>query len=314
MAGGIKAPLFSRSSGGIYAIEATETTTGNVWFVGSTQTGASDTATYGRTPDGPFATLDFAFSSGSVVASQGDIVFVMPGHAESLAVTGELFDLDIAGVKVVGLGVGDNRPTFTMTHTTASCVIGQPNCSISGLRFVSNVADHVALLDVETAAVGTTIKNCYFTDTSSSADSLIMLSVETNADRMLIEDNHFNGAVGGEGTDAILFAGGSDNTIIRHNIFIGDWKTNGAIGMIAALGTGLQIYGNIISNADASAGLGIKLHASSTGIIAYNAVGGTKNGQEPVDTITAMYIVENYMTDVAGAAGLISNTAVGWSD
>ncbi|KKL07124.1 hypothetical protein LCGC14_2589140, partial [marine sediment metagenome] len=101
MAGGRKAKLFSRTSGGIYAVEARELTTGNIWYVGSTQTGASDTAGYGKTPDGPFATLDFAFSSAAVTANQGDIIFVMPGHAESTATDTELFDLDLAGIKVV---------------------------------------------------------------------------------------------------------------------------------------------------------------------------------------------------------------------
>ncbi len=314
MAGGRKSPLFSRTSGGVYAIESAETTTGDVWFVGSTQTGASDTVGYGKTPDGPFATLDFAFSSGAVTASQGDIIFVMPGHAESTATDTELFDLDLAGVKVVGLGVGDNRPTFTITHVDATCVIGAANCSISNLQFVSNVADHKIMLEIEAAAVGTTVKDCLFRDTSSAAECLIFIDVATDADRLLIQDNHFSGAVGGEATEAILFAGGSDNTIIRNNLFIGDWKTNGAIGMASAASTGLQIYGNVISNADGAAGFAIKMNGSSTGIIAYNAIGGSKNGVEGINTVTAMFVIENYMTDVVAAAGIISNTVVSWSD
>ena len=313
MAGGRKAKLFSRTSGGIYAVEARELTTGNIWYVGSTQTGASDTAGYGETPDGPFATLDFAFSSGAVTASQGDIVFVMPGHAETASTDVELFDLDIAGVKVIGLGTGETRPTFTITHVDATCVIGAANCSIHNIRFIGGVADLVTILEVEAAAVGTVIDNNYFADTAAGTETLIAVAVAANADRMRITDNHFNMFVGGDATDCIAFAGGSDSTVIDGNIMVGQWKTNQAITATAALSTNLVITNNYVANADTSTGLCVKLHASTTGIMAYNSFGGSLNGTEPVSTVSAMHIVENYMTDIDDAEGIISATVVSWT-
>ena len=312
MAGGRKAKLFSRSSGGIYAVEARELTTGDIWYVGSTQTGASDTVGYGKTPDGPFATLDFAFSSGAVTASQGDIIFVMPGHAETQAATGELFDLDLAGIKVVGLGVGENRPTFNLTHADATCKIGAANCSIHNLRFVGNVSDLKTMLEVEAAAVGTVIDQCYFADSGTGAEALTVISVEANADRMRITNNHLNMFVGGEATDAIVFAGGSDGTVIDGNIIVGDCKTNASIHASAALSLNMVISHNYVVNAEASTGLCVKLHASTTGIMAYNNYGGSKSGTEPVSTVSAMHIVENFMTDLPNAEGIISATVVVW--
>ena len=76
--------------------------TGNYFFVHS---GTGSDAYDGKNPkvvdrsSGPFATVDYAI--GKCTASNGDVVIVMPGHAETLtaAVT-----VDVAGVQVIGLG------------------------------------------------------------------------------------------------------------------------------------------------------------------------------------------------------------------
>ena len=307
-----KTALFSRQpSGGVVAIEDLALTTGNRYFVSSTQTNGLDAVGLGFGPDKPFKTLDFAISQ--CTADQGDVIFVMPGHVESSSVAStEIFDLNIAGVSVIGLGEGTLRPTFTLAEATVTCVMGAAGCSISNLRFIGNITDLVAILEIEATADGCTVEDCYFADSASNKDALLMISVAADADRLVIQRNHFNGVVGGEATDCILFAGGSDGTVIRDNIFTGDWKTNGAIGATAALSKGLVIYNNMVSNADGAAGLCIKLNGSTTGVIAFNALAATKNNTESVSTTTLVHIIENYMTDVAAAAAIISATKTVW--
>jgi hypothetical protein len=63
----------------------------------------------------PFATLGYAITQ--CVANRGDIIFIKPGHAETVSSAGAIA-LNIAGVAVVGLGVGSSRPTFTLTPPT----------------------------------------------------------------------------------------------------------------------------------------------------------------------------------------------------
>src|SRR3990167_7067382 len=53
--------------------------------------------------DQPFSTLDYAVSR--CVADRGDIIFVKPGHAETIA-TATALAIDVAGVAVIGLGRG----------------------------------------------------------------------------------------------------------------------------------------------------------------------------------------------------------------
>jgi len=95
-------------------------TTGNIWFVDSGHPLASDNTNCGESPLEPFATVDYAV--GKCTASNGDIIYVMPGHAETLTDTATLA-LDVAGISVVGLGNGSNRPNLTVAGTAATSSI-----------------------------------------------------------------------------------------------------------------------------------------------------------------------------------------------
>ena len=311
---GTRTALFSqRQIGGLFSIEDMNFTTGHRWFVGSAVAGASDGVGYGQNPDGPFATLDYAFSSGSVVANSGDIIYAMPGHAETASTDVELFDMDVAGVKIIGLGWGDQRPTFTLAHADATMVLGAASSWLENIRIVGNISTLVTALEVEAAADGSVIKGCYFKDSATNKDMVIAIAVAAAADRLRIIDNHFNIITGGEATDCIKLAGESAGTIIANNIASGDWKTGGFVNGNTAAATGLMILNNLVVNQDATAGLCIKGHASSTGLITGNLFAGNKANTEPISTVTAMHMGYNLMTDTAAAAAIISATATAWT-
>src|SRR3972149_1045182 len=77
----------------------------DVWFVDASATGGGNTVGHGQHPDTPFLSLAYAFSSDLLGA--GDVVYLMPGHAESVSAAAGI-DADIAGVKGIGLGFGRN--------------------------------------------------------------------------------------------------------------------------------------------------------------------------------------------------------------
>lgn len=304
--------LFTRHQpGGMFCVFDAAQTTGNIFFVHS-GTG-TDSAGFGQNPDAPFATLDYAI--GQCTASKGDVVVVMEGHTETASTDAqELWDIDVAGVTVLGLGVGDKRPTFTLAHANATVVMGAAGCRISNLRIIGNISDLVTGLEVEAAATGCVVDHCYFADSATNKDMLIAIAVEADADRLIVEHNHFVITVGGEATDCIKFAGGSDGSVIRHNIMVGDWKTGGAINNNTAASLGQLIHDNFMVNADASAGLCIKHHASSTGGIFRNFVAGSKANTETISTVTAMHCGENYGNEAAATSGILTpSTATNWS-
>ncbi len=97
----------------------------------------------------PFATLDYAI--GRCTAGRGDIIFVMPNHAETIS-SATALNLDVAGVAIIGLGVGTSMPTFTFdTATTTTIPVSAANITVSNCRFLANFADIVAPFTLTTA-------------------------------------------------------------------------------------------------------------------------------------------------------------------
>lgn len=117
-------------------------TTGNVFFVDDS--GSNNNS--GTDPTQPFADLDYAI--GRCTASQGDIIVVMPGHAETASTQ---VVCDVAGVRIVGLGTGRNRPAITANASAADCFsVTAANVSIENIRIIG-AASCTALIDVAAA-------------------------------------------------------------------------------------------------------------------------------------------------------------------
>src|SRR4051812_35862716 len=101
-------------------------TFGNVFFVNSV-TGSS---TGGYSPDPPAPTIAQALAL--CTASQGDRVYLAPGHVESIGASGLAWN--VAGVEIIGLGTGNNRPTLTWHTTDAVVTISAANVLVQNIR------------------------------------------------------------------------------------------------------------------------------------------------------------------------------------
>lgn len=139
----------------IQGIPLTVTNPGNVFWVDSGAGSNGNPGTYAR----PFATIDYAI--GRCTASNGDIIFVKPGHAETVSAAGGIA-CDVAGVAIVGLGKGTLRPTITLgTAATASVTVSAAAVTLHNLRFVANFADITRIINV--TATDCHIDWCEFT-------------------------------------------------------------------------------------------------------------------------------------------------------
>lgn len=139
--------------------------------------------------DSPFSTLDYAV--GQCVANRGDIIFIKPGHAETIT-SATTLALDVAGVAIVGLGLGNNRPTFTYTTAnTATVNVSAANISMQNCRFIGNFLSIASAITVG-AAPYFTVDKCDFTDTSAILGflSAITTTVTVNADYLTLTDNY----------------------------------------------------------------------------------------------------------------------------
>ncbi len=200
--------------------------TGNVFYVGSAVSGATDSGAGGLTPERPYATIDFAI--GNCTSNNGDVIFVMPSHAETLTAAGQCV-FDVAGVKVIGWGVGTTRPTITFgTATTADVDIDAANVYISGLRFVSDVNSLAVMLDVN--AGNFTVENCDFI-TSSTKECMCFVDLATTVDDFIFRDCYFHqptdpaGSDGNASTGCFYFVD-SENILIENCRFFGNFETS----------------------------------------------------------------------------------------
>lgn len=112
----------------------------------------------------PFSTIDKAINS--CTASRGDIIAVMPGHAETIAAATEIV-MDVAGIAIIGLGVGSLRPTLTFSATGSNILVSGANCSVSNILHLSTVTDCVSAYTAIGTPTDFTLDGCEFRDTAA---------------------------------------------------------------------------------------------------------------------------------------------------
>lgn len=278
---GTKTALFGQSRQGVMAIEDQSLTTGNRFFVdsGATTTGGT-TSGFGQSPDAPFTTLDSAI--GNCSPNNGDVVFVMPGHAENVTTINHV-DLDVAGVSIIGLGHGASAPTFSATATAGGITIGAASVVIKNLRFVANVASGATnCLELEAAADNCTIDGCVFRDTTTDKEWLIHINVATGVDDLTIKNCNFI-TLAGTMTSSVFFVGTTSNLCVKNNFWHVDCSAS-VLDHLADVPTACAIIENDMANIDTGAGLciGLKSDGAATGYIAYNRLFGNLDSAEPL--------------------------------
>lgn len=258
---------------------------GTAWYVSSVN---GDNGRSGKSVATSLADLDTAL--GLATADQDDVIYLLPGHAETVSVAAGMV-FDVAGITVVGVGAGSLQPTITLdTADTADIDIDAANVTIENVKFSANFADIVAAIDVN--ADDFTMRSCKFMETAADMNALIWIqdALVTASDRITIE-NCYVLAKDAANTHFINFAGTGDGHAIKGNILIGDWGTMciGGAGIV----TNVIITDNYISNAASDNDSCINLAATTTGLVMRNlACGGA--AQANGITATACAIAENY--------------------
>jgi hypothetical protein len=182
-------------------------TVGNTFFVDSA-TGAN-TANQGKSPKTPFATLDYAI--GRCTASKGNVIIVAAGHTETVTAA---IALDVAGITILGLGNGDNRPSFTLTATAAPAItISADDQKIINLRFYCATAGTSYLKNLmRVAASDVEVSNCEFKINQVVTHTVRVVSGDKVSFKDCVFINMYapgTGAAGVKAQQAILNIGGT---------------------------------------------------------------------------------------------------------
>ena len=175
-------------------------------------------------PDGKarhFRTIDAAVSA--CTANAGDVVYVLPGHAETISAAAGIA-CDIAGVSIIGLGNGEDRPiiTFDGADATPSIAVSVANVRWSGFIFKCNEASLNHMFDV--TGTDLTIENCDFREGTTTGLSFITAdTADTDSDRLIVRNCRFYQPTAGNGDNAIQLAKDFANVLIENCEFDGDF-------------------------------------------------------------------------------------------
>ncbi len=176
-------------------------TFGDVFYVDSTNGAASDTAGRGKTLSAPFATLDFAV--GQCAVNNDDVIILAPGHAETIIAENDV-DIDVAGVTVVGIGRGTDRPTFNFTtNVAADFKLAAANVRVENILFTAGIDALTAPIEISGAFCE--LVDCEFQDgTTGSIDTACIVDVLATGDSCLIDGFVSIGNDDEGGGDAII--------------------------------------------------------------------------------------------------------------
>jgi hypothetical protein len=241
---------------------------GKTWYVDSAIDG-----TDGSTPETALGTLDEAFAK--CTANQGDVIVVMPNHAETVTGAGGIAH-DVAGVSVIGLGVGNQRPRFLMdAGTSVTYAISAADAYVENLVFAAGHADIVACFDV--TAVGATLRRLEFVNNvvdENFKSAITCSGADNTADMLTVEDCFFY-TVDAATLGFILTTGDVNQMVVQRNIVISE-GTGLATLITCATGKdlkGVRVLWNFLSSKATSGNLFISNDTASpnnSGIIAHN--------------------------------------------
>lgn len=264
------------------------------------------------TYDSPFSTLAYAVTQ--CIANRGDVIFIKPGHAETIS-SATALTLSIAGVAIIGLGLGANRPTFTLdTATTATINVTAANIAIKNCIFSANFADIVSFFTLTTAK-NFTLEGNLFKATATNMNSLYV--VDTNATTADCDGLSIIGNKWIEPDTATLsmvkMDGTNDSVTISGNyLSLGVNNNKAALIAIAT--------GKIITNADIGSNRVFRLNTdSATGALLVTTDGSTNTGMiysnfvQHADTAAEVLVTasagfgvfQNFASGVAGASGYL---------
>lgn len=289
-----------------------EAGTGRVFWVGATATvpggvaGSDNAGAFGSTPQKPFATLDYAM--GFTTANQGDVIYLLPQHQENLT-TATAFQMDVAGVSVIGLGRGTDRPTFNFTGTAGSVEMDAANCRISNVVLTSDITAVVVGVNIDA-------DYCEFDHNEMNVnqgtvdDFIIYIDVDTVSDAY-IHDNVFYAETATAGSNTAIRLDTADLVRIEDNIIMGDFAVAAINGVGAANTTdgGCMILNNYIHNSDTAAAVNlIDIDVAVTGLIAQNIMGTNHAAAVTdigVDTGSCLN-AENYAANLTNETGQVT--------
>lgn len=290
---------------GVAVLPGMTFTTGRTVYVNSAVAASGD----GSTPALALSTLDAAFDR--VTANNGDRIIVMPNHAETITGAGGITH-DVAGVSVIGLGRGNQRPRFLMDGAaTVTYLISAADAYVENIVFASGHADVVTCFNVTGAYAW--INGCEFVDNVVNENFLSGVSAtgaDNTADGLKVTNCRFmtpDAATLG----FIMTTGDVEFLVCQNNIVVSE-GTGLATMITNATGKDMKrcdVRWNFLSSKATAGNLFISNDTASpnnSGIIAHNRCGHADvTTTHTMGAVGGCRFFDNLSTSVDSASGFV---------
>jgi hypothetical protein len=177
-------------------------TNNNYWFVSSVY---GSSGNVGNDASQPFAALMNALT----VASSGDIIVLLPNHAETVSTAGGITTGTTAGLTVIGQGEGSNRPTFTFSATAATFTVTSASFSISNILCTNSIDQVVSPFVISAAdcTLGLPGEPVEWHDAASNKEALRLVLTTASASRFNANIIYYGFTAGSHGVNAVRLVG-----------------------------------------------------------------------------------------------------------
>lgn len=236
-------------------------TTGKVIYVHS---GTGSNGNLGTDPRQPLATI--AQAQSVATASKGDIVVLMPGHAETVTAA---ITLSKAGVSYVAAGTGSLAATITGNGAVDAITVTGANVTLDGLRFPAPETDDQTA-DINVAAAHCRILNTFHIGSQTSKNKTDIITVASGGDDLVVAGSSMYNTVV-DCVSAISLEAAVARPTLANLTIQGTFST--AAIMDEATATLVTVRDSIVKNIKAATAV-LSFSNNSTGICSFLHVSG----------------------------------------
>jgi len=184
------------------------------WYVGPNKTGDGDDGRSGRSLETSLETLDAAIDLAvASTASKSDIIWLTAGYTETVSTAAQIA-LDKIGLRVIGLGTGANRPTFTFSAVDATITMTAASCSLENVILIPSIDEVVSGIVVSAADCTVHVE----VQDANDIEFVTAILTTAGADRLDI-DLKYLGDIGGDACIAPIQLVGVDTARIHVDFY-----------------------------------------------------------------------------------------------
>lgn len=243
-------------------------------------------------------------------ANRGDTICVLPGHTESVTATTPTF---VAGVRIVGVGNGDERPTFNWTVAGSIWTVAVANVSIENcILNLSNTAATVTTKAISVSGARFSMKDCQVNMGASSTQHVtIGIELVTGADRAIFDGNDVLSSTDSAVVNVFKLTNAVDQLRITNNVIsVGMSTTAGSLVTMTTAPTNVIIKNNELTNSITSSTKALVGVTAATGQVAYNDlyITAATGGATAIGTLGSIGFCQNFGCATNGS-GLLTPAA-----